>query len=97
VTHYTCDRCGVDGIDHGYKRTREVCIEWPNTKDGARVELVFDVLWPPRGMEGSVSRPDLCDDCYAHILHEVASMLDTDREPRPIGIPDVVAVTTGTT
>lgn len=82
ATHYTCDRCGVDIREHGYQRVRGVTIDWPDAKDEKQtVELVFDVRYPQPPSSESVFRPDLCDDCYAWILHEVASMLDTDREP----------------
>lgn len=82
ATHFTCDRCGTDIHEHGYQREREVTVEWPDARDEKQsVVLKFDVVFPPRGVDGDRTRPDLCDDCYAFILHEVASMLDTDREP----------------
>jgi hypothetical protein len=86
ATHYTCDRCGVDINEHGHQRIREIEIDWPpphGRRGRAVVELMFDVRHPQPPSSDSIMRPDLCDDCYAHILHEVASMLDTDREPEP--------------
>lgn len=78
MTHYTCDRCGTKTSHHGWKQARSVDIHWPDDDMALKeVVLLYDVHWP--GDESR--RPDLCDDCLAHILHEVASRLDSDRVP----------------
>lgn len=79
ATHYTCDRCGAGLHGPGRQIAREATIDWPDNgqRDTDTVILTFSVQRHPWDPE----TPDLCDDCYAHILHEVASMLDTDRTP----------------
>ena len=83
ATHYTCDRCRAEIHAPGRQGIqREVSIEWPGAKaEGAyereTVVLTFGVHIRPYDPES----PDLCNDCLAHILHEVASMLDTDKVP----------------
>jgi hypothetical protein len=73
----------------GHALVREVLIEWPskdepNAKEA--VVLTFSTHIRPFDPE----TPDLCDDCLAHVLCVVASMLDTDGAvPAPPTSPEV--------
>lgn len=74
--HYTCDRCGAD-CSKGIGQSHGVEIDWPDAEgEKETVALQFSVNRPRVDFE----TPDLCGDCYAHILNMVASMLDTDTE-----------------
>lgn len=85
MTHYTCDRCGVDVPAKGNSSARDVEIDWPDApKEKGVVVLYYSVKVPAKRSEDSAKEPDLCGDCVAHILHEIASMLDTDRVPREL-------------
>jgi hypothetical protein len=76
--HYTCDRCGVDIYGPGHEMRREVVIDWPDAQgEKESVVLTFSVHVRPYDPE----TPDLCDDCYAHILNMVASVIDSDKTP----------------
>lgn len=78
MTRYTCDRCEAEIHRPGRSEMREVWIGWPDKEDPffkQQVVLSFGVTIRPYDPE----TPDLCDDCYAHILHEVASMLDAEQ------------------
>lgn len=79
MTHYTCDRCGADIKHPGRPELREVVIDWPgNELRGEKETLVltFSVTKPYVDFE----TPDLCVECYTHVLDLVSAQLDRETE-----------------
>jgi hypothetical protein len=81
MTNYTCDRCGAE-CRRGVQMKRTVVIEW-STDEKEVVELSFGVCRVERDHE----TPDLCVECYAHILDRVAALLDAAALESPAAVP----------